>query len=339
MFSFSPIYSTPPVVKPATTAGAAATTPVASTTRRNDWVPPVVKTTPSRSSVTGDDLGSEKFEPEFQTLSARQRKCMEMQGQLGRPGQERILSDIQPRNLASLGRYETDDRLAAPAAASTPSNPRRMASPLIPASMPWSVELASNTPTTSNPPSCRRRAATDLMASTTPWTTQLSLGNPRSEQDGTLVVNVRRQVTDLIPQTMPWVTQLKTAGNIAGSEKPDEDINKFRRRKIIIQHDDVAQESSVKHLDSLSKSTNATFSFSKTISSYILSLNESQVRSFLNKNGLHTVSVQFDRDPLTGANKNKLNVVLRYREDRKHEVEEMLNSLITSTNTSDSRGA
>jgi len=270
--------------------------------RRRDWVPPIVKTTPSSKSVCG-----ENFQPSFRTLTARERKILDMQGQLNEPK-----SWPSSRDTGMVH----DDVSLAFSESQTPSNPRRTQSPLIPASMPWSTPLASNAPISIS--SIRRRAASDLLATTTPWTTQLPSSCPPSQTQPEL--NVRRQATDLIPQTMPWVTPFKT------DQKNDtQDTNKYRRRKV---PESSTEEYEQKKVDPISKSVASVFSFSD-LSPSVLSLTETQVRSLLSSRGIHAVSVKFERNILTEEKRGKMDIVARYREGDELVLRQQLADLVS----------
>ena len=295
------LFQTPPRVEESERI--ADITPARSTSSRREWVPPIVKTSPAPSKQATSE---ESFKPSFRTLSARERKICDMRGQLGQ--RQYIENQPQPRNLSSLGHFVADPD---DARTSTPSNPRRTQSPLIPASMPWSTPLSSNAPISIT---ARRRAATDLMATTTPWTTPLPSGNVESDPP-----NVRRQATDLIPQTMPWVTPFRS------SDQKSEDANKYRRRKIIdsVDNEEIVVDPTTKS----ASSTATTFPFTSLPSS-VMSLTESQVRSLVSSKGIHAVSVKFDRDILTGEKRGKMDIVVRYREGSESGVRTQLEDLL-----------
>ena len=215
-----------------------------------------------------------------------------------------------PRNLKTLGRYED-----APISF-TPTNPRRLQSPLIPASMPWSTELSS-APASDTIPSCRRRAAPDLMATTMQWTTPM---NPSVVDSLKPPIHVRRQATDLIPQTMPWVTQVKK------SSHNTVDVNQYRRRRVLIENEPVAKTSPLSTYPSVCRP----FSFS-SVSASIFAQSEPQLRALLSSQGVHAVSVKFDRDVITGDKKGGLQIVVRFPQDKADEVEARLRDLISST--------
>ena len=233
------------------------------------------------------------FQPQFETLSARERKLREMGG-----SDSPAIVGVIPRNLASLGSPTTSRSL------SSHSDNRRQSSPLIASTMSWTCPVSPRVEMNKRCVDGKsvRRQTTQLIPATMPWTTAVA------QPAATPSVDHRKQTHDLLPSTMVWTTPIADPTMSRPSTSSD-----FRRRKPLETSSDPEPAGILPGGSPIPVSAGSNTTRRITILRVpVNGAEETTVKKLLAGCGVHVVAAMAAIDIVTNACKGTVDVVVRH---------------------------